>query len=122
MAAVSKPHNTATGPPEGSANDNEAASAVQLFKIAKAYPLSILPSQFQRSKASSEHTIPSIATGLKCRFSSDSCPVIFARWSASDVELIGESPIVDDDEERAMMLTLALVMIQRYLCFNTLSM
>lgn len=36
--AIINPHNTADGPPEGSARDREAESAVQELRIAKASP------------------------------------------------------------------------------------
>jgi len=44
IPAVTKPHITAMGPPEGSANDNDAANAVQEFKIANDRPSIVLGS------------------------------------------------------------------------------
>lgn len=38
IPAVTKPHMTATGPPEGSASEREAARAVHEFNIANARP------------------------------------------------------------------------------------
>lgn len=55
IPAVSNPHITEVGPPEGSARDSDADRAVHEFKIAKASP--------------------SIASGLKWRFSSALWPI-----------------------------------------------
>jgi len=38
IPAVTKPHKTATGPPEGRASERDAASAVQELRMAKAMP------------------------------------------------------------------------------------
>ena len=79
IPAVKSPQSTEVGPPDGRASDSEAARAVQELRIAKA--------------------IPSIASGLKWRFSSDSWPVICARWSASEVEVGCEWPAVLEELE-----------------------
>jgi len=73
MPAVTKPHNTATGPPEGKASDRDAASAVQEFRMAKA--------------------MPSIERGEKWRFSSESWRVRLWLVSAS-LEVAGEGVVV----------------------------
>ena len=49
VPAVTKPHITATGPPDGRASDSEAANAVHVFRMAKARP-SIVHFENERSK------------------------------------------------------------------------